>query len=177
MVTSLSGMSYICLSHDLCHCCKWRRSDWCTTVNLHSRRHADAGRTPFTSRVNQDARLAEERRQQAHAVNSKGAVYNMTQTSVLIRHSCSQKRLAIVWLLLHTHRAAFIFYIGAHNLLYSGLFSGYNSWRVMCRLPLWGKQSCLSTWRVGYYTCLRSILILFQKKKEKKIISADKINT
>lgn len=143
------GMSYICLSHDLCHCCKLKRSDWCATVNLHSPRHADAGRTPFTSRVNQDARLEEERRQQAHAVNSKGAVYNMTQTSVLIRHSCSQKRLVIVWLLLQTHRATFIFYIGAHNLLYSGLFSGYNSWRVMCRLPQREKQSCLSTWRVG----------------------------
>lgn len=133
METSPGGMSYICLSHDLCHCCKLKRSDWCATVNLRSPRHADAGRTPFTSRVNQDARPEEESRQQAPAVNSKGAVYNMTQTSVLIRHSCSQKRLVIVWLLLQTHRATFIFYIGARNLLYSGLFSGYNSWRVSCQ--------------------------------------------
>lgn len=177
MVTSLSGMSYICLSHDLCHCCKWRRSDWCATVNLHSPRHADAGRTRFTSRVNQDARLAEERRQQAHAVNSKGAVCNMTQTSVLIRHSCSQKRLVIVWLLLHTHRATFIFYIGAHNLLYSGLFSGYNSWRVMCRLPRWEKQSCLSTWRVGvlYLPEKRSNTIPEKKRKENNLF-AEKIS-
>lgn len=134
--TSLSGRSYICLSHDLCHSCKLRRSDCCATVNLHSHCHADAGRTWFTSRVNQDARLTEEKRQQAHTVNSKGAVYNRTQTSVLIRHSCLQKCLVIVWLLLLTHRATCIFYIEAHNLLYSGLFSRYNSWRVMCRLPL-----------------------------------------
>lgn len=167
-------MSYICLSHDLCHCCKLKASDWCATVNLHSPPHAAAGRAPFTSRGNQDARLEEERRQQAHAVNSKGVVYNMTQTSVLIRHSCSQKRLVIVWLLLQTHRATFIFYIGAHNLLYSGLFSGYNSWRLMCRLPRREKQSRLSTWRVGalYLPEKRSNSIPEKKKKEwKKIIS------
>lgn len=55
--------------------------------------HSHPGRTQFTFRVNQNAWLRQARRQQAHAVNSKDAVYNLTQTSVLIRHSCSETAL------------------------------------------------------------------------------------
>lgn len=54
---------------------------------------SDPGRTQFTFGVNQNAWLGQARRQPAHAVNSKGAVYNLTQTSVLIRHSCSETAL------------------------------------------------------------------------------------
>lgn len=60
-------------------------------------------------------------RQQAHAVNSKGAVYNMTQTSVLIRHSCSQKRLVIVWLLLHTHTVPLSYFILERTICYTAV--------------------------------------------------------
>lgn len=55
--------------------------------------HSDPGKTQFTFWVNQNARLGGGKRQQARAVNSKEAIYNLTQTSVLIRHSCSETAL------------------------------------------------------------------------------------
>lgn len=97
--TSLSGMSYICLSHDLCHRDKLNWSDWCSTVNLLFHEVFAGVDTVILARLNSHSELirmhdwGEARRQQARAVNSKEAIYNLTQTSVLIRHSCSETAL------------------------------------------------------------------------------------
>lgn len=98
METSLVGMSYICLSHDLCHCDKLKWSDWCGAVNpCSSRERLCAAVVTLTlaglyshSELIRMHDWGRKRRQQARAVNSKEAIYNLTQTSVLIRHSCSE---------------------------------------------------------------------------------------
>lgn len=98
----LSSTGCICLSDDLCHCDKWTWSDWWSTVNflfhgVFARScRSDPGRTQFTFWLNQNAWLGQARRQQTHAVNSKHAVYNLTQTSVLFRHSCSETALSLL---------------------------------------------------------------------------------
>ncbi|KAK5875856.1 hypothetical protein CesoFtcFv8_026894 [Champsocephalus esox] len=90
----LSSVSYIRLSGDLCHCDKLKCSDWWIAVNLLFEKVFAGVVTVILAGlafgVNHDARLRQERRQQAHAVNSKEAVYKPTQTSALIRHSCSE---------------------------------------------------------------------------------------
>lgn len=98
--TRCSGaVAIFVLSDDLCHGDKLKWSDRYGAVNLLFHEglcrgcHSDRGRTQFAFRGNQNARPGPARRQQAHAVNSKEAVYNLTQTSVLIRHSCSETAL------------------------------------------------------------------------------------
>lgn len=97
--TSLSGMSYICLSDDLCHCDKLMWSDWCGTVDLLFHEVFAGVVTAILAGLNSHSELIKmhdcgrQGKQQAHAVNSKEAVYNLTQTSVLIRHSCSETAL------------------------------------------------------------------------------------
>lgn len=96
LATSLSSMSYICLRDDLCHCDKLKQSDWWSTVNLLFHEVFAGVVAAILTGLNSYSDLIKMHdwgRQQAHAVNSKEAVYNLTQTSVLIRHSCSETAL------------------------------------------------------------------------------------